>query len=207
MTLDDLKSWWKTYSPIIKEAKKRNNLSLLNNYTHVYISMINSARGEIKNDEDLKALKIIERVLNETILDASMEKANATVRRNDGTEGPAGNTNNGPGVENPSAVEESESFIERIRARYGRKREENTERREEVKEEEGRLEGEEGEHGVKLPITLEKGRGGRRHEKKTTYQNLPPLDTQKNILPATNNVLDNLDSLIYSIEQFINTDE
>lgn len=205
MTLNDLKSWWQTYSPIIKEAKKRNNLSLLNNYVNVYKSMIKTCREETQDEHVLKILKTMERSLEETLLDVTLEKKNVAKDRVEEQE--RGATRTG-GDANTETVD-VESFVERIRKRYGKGRGEEGTRDEGVGElQEGRGESREDlAGGVKFQSTFEEGRGGRRHEKKSTYHSDTCLDTVKKTLPDDEIVLDSLDRVIYNIEQYINENE
>jgi hypothetical protein len=172
----------------MKEAKKRNNLSLLNNYVNVYRQMINTCRENITNDDDLKKLKLIERALNESLLDVSLDRGK--------TDEPNHKTRVGEVDETTIGDERTEDpkpqgFIERIRERYGGRREE------------GGAEGGSIEAGVVFENTLEREGEVRRHQQNSVHHSESHLDTQKNNSPVSENDLDSLENVIYSIEQFI----
>ena len=188
MTLDDLKSWWKTYSPIMKEAKKRNSLTLLYNYTNVYKSMIKQCREEIKTDDDEKALNSIERALEESLLDVTLEKVNEQARIE--------KTSKEARVEAKVGAE-PKGFVERIRERYGDRGTGGLEVRQEEEKESA---------GVKFENTIEREGEVRRHSIEKNFHFEDNVDNSEQNLPVEKKDLDNLKHLIYNIEKFIEDD-
>ena len=177
MTLDDLKSWWKHYSPIMREAKKRNNLSLLKNNVNVYRIMIEQCRESITNEDDLKKLKLIERALNELLLDVSLEreKGDDQTRTREVVEEHIGN-------ERTREDPKPEGFVERIRERYGGRREE------------GGVSEEDTGAGVVFENTLESLGEVRRHQKNSVHHSEDYFDAPKKNAPIAKNDLDTLES-------------
>ena len=207
MTLVDLKSWWKQYSPIIKEAKKRNNVSLLNNYVNVYRRMISLVRENSLTSDELKDLKIIQRGLDETMLDVVQEQKNVRDHTHRGTIGQPRDTTDGLGVNVVQSPKDEGSFVERIRARYseGGKGEGVRENGEEEEDQEIGSEGIQA-GGVNFENTLEEGDEGGRDVIDTTSHFSTHLDTLKNNSLAHKNDLDTLQHLIYKVEKFIESD-